>query len=28
VRDWLSAHLSDGLVLFPAAAWLVTARNG
>ena len=28
IREWLEAHRSDDLVAFPAAAWIVTARNG
>ena len=27
VRDWVSEHRSGNLVAFPAAAWIVTARN-
>lgn len=28
IRAWLSRHRDGNMVLFPAAAWLVTARNG
>jgi len=28
MRQWLADHVNGSLVLFPAAAWLVTARNG
>lgn len=27
VRDWVTEHRSGNLVAFPAAAWIVTARN-
>lgn len=28
IREWLGAHRTGDLVAFPAAAWIVTARNG